>query len=222
MAGHCPCPIIDMVTHCFCNLKTLGINTHTLKQTILIVPLGFWCKCWKNIVIKVLSYCLALFSHVRRGIFCEGMMTCITSDSPDMGNADCWVTNLQLKFTGSEMQVAGSSLRQTSCGSYIWKEAKKQKGCVTKSVWKQVLTCLCGNLIPFTWFLLQIDLMHICPFSPRRTQVSDPQSWMGQCTLGLWWPCWTGVTALWRCPSWKMWPQWLSVMPSLHKRFMRR
>lgn len=42
-----------------------------------------------------------------------------------MGNADCWVTNLQLKFTVSEMQVSGSCLRQISCESYIWKGAKK-------------------------------------------------------------------------------------------------
>lgn len=54
MAGYSPCPIIDMVTHCFCNLKTLGRSAHTFRHTILIVPLGFWCKCWKKTVIRVI------------------------------------------------------------------------------------------------------------------------------------------------------------------------
>lgn len=106
--------------------------------------------------------------------FCEGMMTCITSDSPDMGNADCWVTNLQLKFTGSEMQVAGSSLRQTSCGSYIWKGAKKQKGCVTKSVWKQVLTCVCGNLILLPGSCFRLIWCTFVPFLPGGLRYPTP------------------------------------------------
>lgn len=54
------------------------------------------------------------------------------------------------------------------------------------------------------------------------TQVSDPLSWMGQCTRGPSWPCWMGAIALWKCPSWKMWPLWPSAMLSPHKRFMRR
>lgn len=34
-----------------------------------------------------------------------------------------------------------------------------------------------------------------------RFQASGPPLWTGPCIRAPWWRCWTGETALWRCPS---------------------
>lgn len=53
-------------------------------------------------------------------------------------------------------------------------------------------------------------------------QVSGHRLWMGLCTRAPWWRCWTGATALWKCPFSKIWPLWRSVTPSPRRRFMKR
>lgn len=111
-AGLSPRPITDLVTHFFCNQRThCFCGTYTAH--ILVVFSGRrWGKKGSH---KSLSYyCLSCvtvstvnFSHLWWGIFCEGMMTCVLSGSPAMGNADCWVINLQFNMSAYEIQVAG-------------------------------------------------------------------------------------------------------------------